>query len=308
MSDLLERRRDDSFRLGSSPRRYDHNGETLTILPAPRPALWIATGVVAALGAGLLYTLVTNRNFQWDVVWKYLSASIILKGLGVTLWLTVVAMAIGLAIGILLAIMRLSSSLVVSGAAAGYLWFFRGTPALVQLIFWYNLAIVFPAVVIRIPFGPEIFRASTNALITPYMAAILGLGLNEGAYMAEIVRAGIMSVDEGQSDAARALGMRRFQVLRRIVLPQAMRFIVPPTGNQTIGMLKLTSLVSVIALSDLLYSAQTVYGRTFETIPLLLVACFWYLIATSILTAVQGRIETYYNRAHAGIVARERRL
>jgi polar amino acid transport system permease protein len=131
---------------------------------------------------------------------------------------------------------------------------------------------VFPVVNLKITFGPEFFRSSTNALITPYTAAILGLGLNEGAYLAEIVRAGIISVDEGQSDAARALGMRSFQLFRRIVLPQAMRFIVPPTGNQTIGMLKLTSIVSVIALSDLLYSAQTIYGRTFETIPLLLVA------------------------------------
>jgi polar amino acid transport system permease protein len=140
------------------------------------------------------------------------------------------------------------------------------------------------------------------------MAAILGLSLNEGAYLAEIVRAGILSVDEGQNDAARAVGMRRVQVLRRIILPQAMRFIVPPTGNETIGMLKLTSLVSVIALSDLLYSAQTVYGRTFETIPLLVVACFWYLVATTTLTYIQGHIERYYNRGHRGIAPQARRL
>jgi polar amino acid transport system permease protein len=177
----------------------------------------------------------------------------------------------------------------------------------VQLIFWYNLAIVFPEIVVKIPFGPEFYRASTNDLITPHMAAVLGLSLNEGAYMAEIVRAGILSVDEGQNDAARALGMRRVQVLRRIILPQAMRFIVPPTGNQTIGMLKLTSLVSVISISDLLYSAQTVYGRTFETIPLLMVACFWYLIATTSLTYIQGHIERYYNRGHRGVAGQVNR-
>jgi polar amino acid transport system permease protein len=282
--------------------------EALTIVPAPRTGLWIASAVVTVLVAAFLYSIATNPNFQWDVVAKYLFAPIILKGLTVTLWLTVVAMSIGLAIGIILAIMRLSSSMLLSGASAVYLWFFRGTPLLVQLIFWYNLAIVFPEVVIKIPFGPEFYRASTNDLITPYMAAILGLSLNEGAYLAEIVRAGILSVDSGQSDAARALGMRRGQLLHRIILPQAMRFIVPPTGNETIGMLKLTSLVSVIALSDLLYSAQTVYGRTFETIPLLVVACIWYLVATSTLTYVQGHIERYYNRGHAGIAAQARRL
>ncbi len=285
----------------ASVRRLEGNEEPLAIVRARRRGLWVATGVVALLAIGFVYTLVTNPNFQWDVVWKYLFASIILKGLSVTLWLTAVTMAIGLIIGIVLALMYMSTSHVLSWTAAGYLWFFRGTPALVQLIFWYNMAIVFPYVSLSIPFGPELFRISTNDLITPYTAAILGLSLNEGAYLAEIVRAGIISVDAGQTDAARALGMRPFQTFRRIVLPRAMRFIIPPTGNQAIGMLKLTSIVSTIALSELLYSAQTVYGRTFETIPLLLVACFWYLVATTILTLIQGRIEKYYGRGHMRI-------
>jgi len=280
-----------------SSREFDQNGEILKIVPAPRVWLWIASVIVGLFVAGFIYTLATNENFQWGVVAKYLFSPVILKGLGVTLWLTAIAMFIGIVLGIALGVMHMSSSKLLSWSATVYLWFFRGTPALVQLIFWYNMAIVFPAIVIGIPFGPELFRARTNDLITPYTAAILGLGLNEGAYLAEIVRAGILSVDDGQSEAARALGMRPFQTFRRIVLPQAMRFIVPPTGNQAIGMLKLTSIVSVIALSDLLYSAQTIYGRTFETIPLLLVACIWYLVATTILTAIQGRVENYYDRS-----------
>lgn len=283
-------------RHGRSSKHFEHNGEMLKVVPARHIWLRLATIFVGILLAALIYQLAINKNFQWDIVAKYLFSPVILSGLAVTIWLTAIAMFIGIVLGIVVGVMRMSSSRLLSWSAAGYLWFFRGTPALVQLIFWYNMALVFPVVVLGVPFGPELFRARTNDLITPYTAAILGLGLNEGAYLAEIVRAGILSVDDGQNQAARALGMRPFKTFRRIILPQAMRFIVPPTGNQAIGMLKLTSIVSVIALSDLLYSAQTIYGRTFETIPLLLVACFWYLVATSILTIIQGRIEAYYDR------------
>ncbi|AFT90460.1 amino acid ABC transporter permease [Paraburkholderia phenoliruptrix] len=269
-----------------------HQG--LRVVAAPHPGRRVATLSVGMIVFALLYVLLTNPNFQWPVVGKYLFSMTVLKGLGVTIWLTFVAMSIGLVIGILLAVMRLSESPVIKASSSAYLWFFRGTPVLVQLIFWYNLAIVFPALVLKVPFGPELYRASTNDLISPYVAAVLGLSLNEGAYLAEIVRAGILSIDDGQYDAARALGLRRGQVLRRVILPQAMRVIVPPVGNQTIGMLKLTSLVSVVAMSDLLYSVQGIYGRTFETVPLLLVACVWYLVATSILTVIQGRIERHY--------------
>jgi ABC-type amino acid transport system permease subunit len=175
-----------------------------------------------------------------------------------------------------------------------YIWFFRGTPVLVQLIFWFNLAILIPVVTIGVPFGPTFFKGSANDLITPYTAALLGLGLNEAAYMAEIVRAGILSIDAGQPEAARALGMTPAKILRRIVLPQAIRVIIPPTGNETIGMLKATSLVSVISLSDLLYSVQTISSRTFQVIPLLLVACIWYLLLTSLLSLVQDWIESRF--------------
>jgi polar amino acid transport system permease protein len=245
--------------------------------------------------------IATNPRFQWPVVGRYLFDRTVLMGLATTLWLTVVTMAIGVALGIVLALMGTSSKAPVRTFSRLYLWFFRGTPVLVQLIFWYNLAALYPSYSIGIPFTNIVFaEGSFNDLITPYTAAILGLGLNEGAYMAEIVRAGFDSVDKGQWDATRALGLRRGQTLRLVILPQAMRVIIPPTGNQAIGMLKGTSIVSIVALSDLLYSVQTIYSRTFQTIPLLLVACFWYLAATTVLSPIQARIERYYSKGYRG--------
>ncbi len=273
-------------------------GAELRVRPTRHPGRWIGAAVVLLIAAAVMRTVVTNDNFQWDVVWSFLFSSEILNGLLTTLWLTVVAMAVGIVLAVLLAVMQLSSNPLLSGASALYVWFFRGTPILVQLIFWFNLAALFPTLSIGIPFGPTFVEGSANQLITPYTAAILGLGLNEAAYMAEIVRAGILSVDEGQDDAARALGMKRGRALRRVILPQAMRFIIPPTGNETISMLKMTSLVSVIALSDLLYSAQSIYSRTYETIPLLIVVSAWYLLVTSLLTVVQRRIEAHFGRGH----------
>ncbi|MER9058367.1 amino acid ABC transporter permease [Mesorhizobium sp. M0910] len=252
---------------------------------------WIAGALMALVAIWLGWSIVNNPNFEWNVVFQYLFSPIVLAGLGLTLWLTAAAMTLGIGLGIVMAVMRVSPNRFLSVPATLYLWVFRGTPILVQLIFWYNLAILIPVVSIGIPFGPTFFHGSANDLITPYTAALLGLGLNEGAYMAEIVRAGILSIDSGQQEAARALGMTPAQILRRTVLPQAVRVIVPPTGNETIGMLKTTSLVSVIALSDLLYSVQTISSRTFQTIPLLLVACLWYLAMTTVLSFIQGRIE-----------------
>jgi len=192
---------------------------------------------------------------------------------------------------------------VVSGAASAYVWFFRGTPLLVQLIFWFNLAALYPTLGFGIPFGPAFVEVDTNSLITPLLAAILGLGLNEGAYMSEIVRAGLLSVDPGQTDAAEALGMRKVQVFRRIVLPQAMRVIIPPTGNETISMLKTTALVSVIAIPDLLFAVQVIYSRNFDVIPLLITASLWYLLVTTVLSIGQYFIERHFKR---GDRARER--
>jgi polar amino acid transport system permease protein len=214
-----------------------------------------------------------------------------------TLELTVIAMVIGIALGVVLAVMRLSSNPMVSGVSWLYVWFVRGTPVLVQLLFWSFISALYPHVSLGVPFGgPEILGGSANTVITPIVAAILGLGLNEGAYMAEIVRAGILSVDEGQEEAAQALGMTRLQTLRRIVLPQAMRVIIPPTGNETISMLKTTSLVSVIAVTDLLYAVQLIYSQSFQQIPLLIVACIWYLVFTTLLSIGQYFIERHYGR------------
>ncbi|HEY6889888.1 MAG TPA: amino acid ABC transporter permease, partial [Solirubrobacter sp.] len=183
------------------------------------------------------------------------------------------------------AVARMSPNKLLSGAGGFYVWLFRGTPVLVQLLFWSFIAALYPTV------GAGPLHVQANVLITPFAAAILGLALNEAAYMAEIVRAGILSVPAGQSEAASALGMSRMQAMRRVVLPQAMRVIVPPTGNETISMLKTTSLVSVIASSELLYSAQLIYAQNFKQIPLLLVACMWYLAITSLLSIGQAVLE-----------------
>ncbi|MGH9066924.1 MAG: amino acid ABC transporter permease, partial [Acidimicrobiales bacterium] len=244
-------------------------------VPVRHPGRWVAMVVVLVLLAMLVNTLVTNVHFQWGVVGQYFTTTRVLHGLALTVELTVIAMAIGIALGVILAIMRLSPNPIVSGSAWLYIWFFRGTPVLVQLLFWFFLSALYPKLGLGVPFGPEFVSGSANAFITPLVAAILGLGLNEGAYMSEIVRAGIISVDHGQTEAAMALGMSRMQTMRRIVLPQAMRVIIPPTGNETISMLKTTSLVSVLAVSELLYTVEQIYARTYQTIPLLIVASLW---------------------------------
>lgn len=271
--------------------------DNLIVMRQRYPGRWIVAALLTVIGILFLRLVVTNPNFGWATVGHYLFDATIISGMWVTVWLTIVTMILGVILGVVLAVMRLSHNPLISAASGAFIWFFRGTPVLVQIIFWYNLSILFPEVNISIPFGPTIFSASMNDLITPYTAAILGLGLNEAAYMAEIVRAGISSVDGGQQEAAKALGMRNSKVMFRIVLPQAMPFVIPPTGNETIGMLKMTSLVSVISLADVLYSAQTIYSRTFETIPLLLVACAWYLLATSGLSLLQRRIERHFNKS-----------
>ena len=266
-------------------------------MPVRHPGRWVATVVVALLAVVVVHSVATNPRFGWGTVGHYLFSSRILHGLVVTLELTAVSMVIGIALGIVLAVMRLSPNPLIAGVSGFYIWFFRGTPVLVQILFWSFISALYPRISLGIPFGgPEFIHANANTLITPFLAAILALGLNEGAYMAEIVRAGIISVDEGQTDAASALGMTRLQTMRRIVLPQAMRVIIPPTGNETISMLKTTSLVSVIAYPELLYSAQLIYAVNYLQIPLLLTACAWYLLVTSILSVGQFYLERHYGR------------
>jgi polar amino acid transport system permease protein len=259
---------------------------------------WIAAAIVLLFAAALIYSFATNSRVQWSVVGNYLFDPRVMRGIRTTLELTVLAMVIGIILGVILAVMRLSPNPLVKGASWLYIWFFRGTPVLVQIIFWgVAISALYPKISIGIPFGGPVFASgNANKLITLFVAGVLGLGLNEGAYMAEIVRAGIISVDEGQHEAAASLGMTRMQTMRRIVLPQAMRVIIPPTGNETISMLKTSSLVSTIAVADLLYSVQLIYSQNFKTIPLLLVAALWYLFFTTILSIGQYYIERHYAR------------
>jgi polar amino acid transport system permease protein len=258
---------------------------------------------VALVGASLIRSAITNPRFQWNVVGDYLFDHRILHGVEVTLLLTGVAMAVGILLGILLAVMRLSPNPLLSGGSALYVWFFRGTPVIVQIFFWYFISAVYQTIDLGIPFGPSFIHLEGNAVITTFVAAILGLGLNEGAYMAEIVRAGIISVEEGQTDAAQALGMTRAQTMRRIVLPQAMRVIIPPTGNETISMLKTSSLVFAIAYTELFYSAQLIYATNYKNIQLLIVVSIWYLFMTSVLSIGQYYLERYYGRGRTRAVS-----
>jgi polar amino acid transport system permease protein len=265
-------------------------------VPLRHPGRWIATAVIALLLVLFVITLFTNDRFEWPVVWQYFLSPPIISGLWITLGLTVVAMLIGFILGTILALMRLSPNKVLSSTSWAFIWLFRGTPLLVQLIFWYNLSSLFPHLSLGIPFGPQFVTIDTNSLISAATAAILGLGLNEGAYMAEIIRAGILSVDEGQFEVSSALGMSRATTMRFVILPQAMRTILPPTGNEVINMLKSTSLVSVVAVADLLFASQLIYSRTFQTIPLLIMASIWYILLTSILSVGQHYLEKRFTR------------
>ncbi|MFB7471722.1 amino acid ABC transporter permease [Kitasatospora sp. NPDC056184] len=269
---------------------------SLRITGRPRPGRWVAVLVAAFAAVWLAYTVIVNPNLHWDVIAKYQFDGVILEGLWVTVQLTLISQVAGIVIGVLAAVMQLSDSPVLRTTAGAYTWFFRGTPLLVQLIFWFNLALLFPEISIGIPFdGPKLVSWQTNALITGFVAALLGLSINEGAYMSEIVRAGIQSVDPGQREAAAALGMSNRQILVRVVLPQAMRVIIPPFGNQFISMLKTTSLVSVIAGADLMTVSQHLYLANFEVIALLVVASIWYLVLTTIASVAQHAVERKFS-------------
>ncbi|WP_236795558.1 amino acid ABC transporter permease [Amycolatopsis sp. GM8] len=289
----------------ASTERSAHSGDaTLKVATARHYGQWIVTTVLIVIAAVIVNSLLTNPRYQWDVVFRYFRDVQVVNGLVTTIVLTVIAMAVGIVIGVLVAVCRGSKNRSVVAAALAYAGFFRGTPLLVQLIFWFNLAALYPVLSIGIPFGPTLVSGAANTLLTPYVAAILGLGLNEGAYMSEIVRAGLQSVDPGQTQAAQALGMRKSQVFRRIVLPQAMRVIIPPTGNQAISMLKTTSLVSVIAIPEILFRVQEIYSRTYEVIPLLITVSLWYLVVTAVLSTGQFYLERHFKRGDSRIQGR----
>jgi len=269
--------------------------DALTVHHPRRAGYWLGAVGAVALAGLILYAVVTNERFRWQVVGEYMLAPDILAGLWLTIFLTIAAMIGSSVLGTLIALMNASANPFVRGAAQSYLWLFRGTPVLVQILLWFNLGALFP----KIGIPGTVLMWPANDLISPLSAAIIGLTLNEAAYMSEIIRSGLNSIDPGQREAARALGMKGTLAFRRIVLPQALRVIVPPTGNETINMLKYTSLVSVIALPELLYSAQLIASKNFQIIPLLLVATIWYLVLTSILSLIQGRIEARLGRGVA---------
>lgn len=271
--------------------------ERLTVVPRRRYGLWIGTAITLLLMFLVVRALATNPAFGWDIAGRYLFHPSIMRGLGQTLVLTFTIMAVSIVVGTIVAIMRLSPSRILNAFASAYIWFFRGAPALIQLIFWFNLSLVVREISLTLPFFGTIFSVRTNDFMTPFVSAVIALSLHEAGYMAEIIRAGIKSVPSGQTEAAGSLGMSHGQILRRITMPQAMRFIVPPTGNETINLLKTTSLVTFIAVNDLLYAAQSIYARTFETIPLLIVVAFWYLFVVTLLSTAQHFIEQYYGRS-----------
>jgi polar amino acid transport system permease protein len=278
--------------------------EMIKAVPIRHYGQWVSAVVVLAVVGALLWSVGTNDNIQWSVVGDYVFRKEIFHGIRVTLALTILSMILGVLGGVLLAVMRLSSNVVLRAVSGAYLWIFRGTPVLVQIVVWFNLAIVFPTI------GVGSFSVDTNHLITAFGAALLALTLNEAAYMAEIVRGGILSVDSGQAEAAHALGYSQAMTMRLIVLPQAMRVIVPPTGNEVITMLKTTSLVYAIGAADLFTEAYNFGTNNFTPFEMFIVASIWYLVMTTVLNIIQRQLEKKYAKGtHAspagpGVVGR----
>ncbi|GAA4309642.1 amino acid ABC transporter permease [Streptomyces venetus] len=268
-------------------------------MPRRRVGRLLSATVALLLFAMVVNSVVRNRAFQWDVVGGYFTSAAVLDGLLLTLWLTGLVMVLGFLLGIPLAVMRLSANPVLTTLSWGFVWIFRSTPLLVQLLFWFNIGALYPTLGLGIPFGPQFVTVKTVNLLGPALTAVIGLTLHEAAYAAEVVRGGILSVDAGQTEAAQALGIGRARTLRRIVVPQAMRSIVPTAGNMLIGTLKGTSIVSVLAVHDLLYSVQLVYNQTYQVIPLLVVATLWYIAVTTVLSVGQFYVERHYARGAA---------
>ncbi|WP_245645173.1 amino acid ABC transporter permease [Pseudonocardia acaciae] len=253
--------------------------------------------VLLFLLAGVLNSVWRSPNIDHPTIAQFLTSPAILSGLATTLRLTVISGAVGLVLGVVFAVLRSSRNRVLAALSWLYIWLFRGTPLLAQILIWGNLALLFENLVIGIPFTDiTFFTAPTNVVVTAFVASVLGLGLNEGAYMAEVVRGGILAVDKGQAEAAKALGMTQAQTMRRIVLPQALRVIIPPTANQLINLLKASSLVSVIAGGDLLTQAHIISAANLRTIELLFVASFWYLVIVSVASVAQYFLERRLGR------------
>ncbi len=266
----------------------------LTVVPLRHPGRWVMAALILVLLA-LLARAFFAADIDYGVVVKYLTVPGILEGVRNTLVLLMLSMLLGLVLGVLTAVMRQSPNPVLRSVGSGYVWLFRGTPLLVQLLIWFNLSIIFETFTI-----PGLVSMPMNTLMTPFLAALLGLGINEGAYISEIVRGGILSVDHGQREAASAIGMSRAKTMRRIVLPQALRVIVPPLGNEFIACLKFTSLAYTISYSELLHSANKIYTANFKVIELLFTVAIWYLALTTVFSILQQILEDRLSRGIPG--------
>src|SRR6478609_8216723 len=265
---------------------------------------WTLSAILIFAIAQFVWSLVTNANYEWDVFASYFFSTPVLVGIGYTLSLTAIAATIGFALGTVLALGRLSKSVLLSSIAWTYIWFFRSVPLVVQIIVWYNLGYLYPTLGLGTPFTTDfwIVEFPTVQLISAFAAAILGLSLNQAAYSAEIIRGGLLSVDQGQLEAAAALGIPPRRRLTRIILPQAMRSIVPNATNEVIGLVKGASVVFVIAIPEVFYAVQVIYNRNSRVIPLLLVAVVWYTLITTILSVAQYYIERHYARGSVRVL------
>jgi polar amino acid transport system permease protein len=283
--------------------------DDIKAVPVRHPGRWVATALVLLLVAMFVHMLATNQAFQWDFLRDSILRKPVVDGARTSIVLTVLAMLVGVALGVVIAVMRLSANPILVGTAWVYTWFFRAVPRIVLLVLFGNLGILYSRYEFGLPFDRQLgnllgvdfdgrlFGAEARTLLTGFVAGLLGLALSEAAYMAEIVRAGVASIDPGQTEAAQALGMSRGQTMRRIVLPQAMRVIVPPTGNETIAMLKDTALVAYVPVTnELFFQLQAIGNRTFRPFPLLVGACLWYLALTSILMVAQYFLERRFAR------------
>ncbi|QIQ01301.1 amino acid ABC transporter permease [Streptomyces liangshanensis] len=269
---------------------------TLKVVPARHYWRWAAGVAALVVVAQFVHGLVTNPGWDWHTFSLYLTADSVLKAVWVTLQLTAYGTVLGFALGIVLAFMRLSRSAILQTVAWTYIWAFRSIPLIVQLLFWFNLAYLYKELGVGIPFGPVLWSFDTLNLVGALSAAVIGLALHQAAYAAEIVRGGIISVDGGQLEAAAALGIPRLRQLRRILLPQAMRGILPNAANEVISLFKGTSIVSVMAIGELFYQVQVIYGRNGRVVPLLMVATAWYILLTTLLSVVQYYVERHFAR------------
>ena len=284
--------------LGRPAAARDIDIAQLRHIKPPHYGRYLSVALIAAFAIFVVVSFARGM-IEWKVTGQYLFWSTMMWGVVNTVWISIASMAIGLVIGVIVAVARGSPNPVLRGAALFYAWFFRGTPLILQLLLWFNMALVFPRLGIA-----GIWQVKTITVLTPVVATLLGLGLNEGAYVSELVRAGMLSVDRGQYEASISIGMGYGQALRRIILPQAMRVIIPPLGNEFIGLLKLSSLASIIGFSDLLRNAQDIYYENAKVIELLMVAGVWYLVLVSILSVGQAALERRFGRGQAGSAQR----